>query len=256
MYLHKILIVSACLHYFVLSAFAGHVAQVRYEKPSHPSEVAIASELKNNGLIEDVVKFINEEIRLTEPLYLVIGGSYGPLYDTSTGEIIIPYKFVEEVQNRFLRANYSETGVSIVDATMDSLMHTVFHELAHALIFTYNLPVLGKEEDAADSLATVLLIEYFDSGAEIAMSAADLFDLESEERDVLVEEDFWDEHSLDSQRFYTTLCHIYGSDPDQYVSLQQDIGISERRAEMCIEEYENISRSWFSLLQPYLKNDA
>lgn len=239
--------------FFITSVFAENMARVIYEKPINKYEAKIEKEIRDSGVIEDVTVFINEQFRLSKPLYLKFGGKDGPLYDPAFNEIFIPYTFIQEVKNRFKSATYSETGVSVNDATMDAVMHTLFHELGHALIFTYNLPVLGKEEDAADSLASVLLIEYFDDGAEIAISAADLFDLESEDIDEFEEEDFWDEHSLDAQRFYSTLCHVYGSDPKEYSSLKKEIGLSEERAEICIDEYESVLRSWFSLLKPHFK---
>ena len=40
------------------------------------------------------------------------------------------------------------------------------HEMGHALIDLYDLPVLGKEEDAADSVATVFLTRAVGNGAE------------------------------------------------------------------------------------------
>ncbi len=133
-------------------------------------------------------------------------------------------------------------------------MHTLFHELAHALISIYELPVIGKEEDAADGLASVLLIEFFEDGQEIAISAADLFDLESDDKEIF-EDDFWNEHSLDAQRFYSTLCHVYGSEPEKYGYLVEQSAFSEERAELCIEEYEILSSSWFGLLKPYIKHN-
>src|SRR5688500_14135049 len=47
------------------------------------------------------------------------------------------------------------------EADLFVLGNTVFilyHELGHALIDLLNLPVLGREEDAADNLASVMMI--------------------------------------------------------------------------------------------------
>jgi hypothetical protein len=124
----------------------------------------------------------------------------------------------------------------------------IFHGIVHAFIAQYQFPVLGKEEDAADNLATVLLIEFFEDGREIVLSAADFFNLISSGRSEVTEEDFWDEHSLDEQRYYSMLCMVYGSDPEKYSSLKKETGFPDDRAELRVEEYENMSESWFSLL--------
>ena len=62
--------------------------------------------------------------------------------------------------------------------------------------------------------------------------------------------DFIDEHSLDIQRYFHTLCLIYGSDSDNYNSLLSEIDeeYKTEREDTCIEEYDNISRNWLTYL--------
>ncbi|MEM7017126.1 MAG: DUF4344 domain-containing metallopeptidase [Pseudomonadota bacterium] len=234
-------------------AYAENTAYVTYEKPADATEKLLKKRLVSTNTVESVITFINDNFYLPEQLEFFFGGEEGPLYDSEDNQIFIPYSFVTEVEERFAEAQYEETGVSADEATMDAIMHTMFHEFAHSAIYMYDLPVIGKEEDAADGLATVLLIEYFEDGQEIAISAADLFNLESDDRDALGEEDFWDEHSLDEQRYYSTLCHVYGSNPKEYNSILEDASFSEERAELCEEEYEHLSESWHALLNPHMK---
>lgn len=236
-------------------AFAEVEAHVLYEHSKNAYEENVQNNLKTSGVVDEALAFINETFSLSKPLIFRFGGDDGPLYDPNSNEILIPYSFIQEVQERYEDANYAETGVSAIDATADALLHTLFHEFAHSLIFIHEIPVVGKEEDAADGLASLLLIEFFGNGAEIAISAADLFDLESEDIEAFDERDFWDEHSLDAQRFYSTLCYVYGSDPVKYSYLKQDAHFSEQRAELCIEEYDNLAASWLLLLKPLLKSN-
>ncbi len=251
-YLRRCLLIYACL--FTAHVNAESRAVLSYLNAKNASEATIAKQLKSAGAISDVMAIINDNFRLETDLVFVFGADDGPLYDPTLSEIWIPYAFLEEVKERFVGANYAASGVSADDATMDSLLHTLFHELAHALIDQYQLPVIGKEEDAADALATVLLIRYFDQGQELAISAADLFDLESEEsEDTLTAENFWGEHSLDSQRYFSTLCHVYGSAPQQYSDLLKESEFSADRAEGCIEEYESLRASWLELLAPHMR---
>ena len=226
--------------------------RIRYNKPATAELSGIASQLKANSVISDVIALINEQFSLPEPLAIVFGAADGPLYDYDANEILIPYTFLEQVANRFKAADYANPDISIAEATNDALVHTLFHELAHALIAIHQLPVVGKEEDAADSLAAVLSIEYFSNGAEIAISAADLFYLESSDIEEFEEADFWDEHSLDLQRYYATLCHVYGSDPKKYAYLLEDTGFSQERADFCINEYDSAVTNWLALLAPYM----
>lgn len=224
-----------------------------YRPASGPGEATIRRDLQNSEGVAAVARFIRDVVRLPRRLEIRFGAEDGPLFDPETNRIDVPYAFVESIRKRFKGDRYSETGVSIKDATEDALMHTLFHELGHALVAAHELPIVGKEEDAVDSLATVLLIEYFEDGAEIAITAADLFDLESDDVRELGDEDFWGEHSLDAQRYFATLCHVYGSDPDSYSSIKDEAGFDDRRAELCVEEYETAARSWLALLEPHLK---
>lgn len=249
------ILVLLCLFFASGVVFAEQKASVVYEQAPGEQMSSIRKTLESSEVIDDVVDFLNEKFRLKQPLKIIFGGDDGPLYDPGTNRILVPYSFVDEIGQRFEAADYAKTGVNVDDAVMDSLMHTLFHEIGHALIPMYDLPVLGKEEDAVDGLATILLIEYFEQGEEIALSAADLFSLESEDVQVFSHEDFWDEHSLDIQRYYSTLCYIYGSDPDKYAHLKEDAELSDDRAELCIEEYDNAVDSWFTLLESHIKAD-
>ncbi len=65
---------------------------------------------------------------------------------------------------------------------------------------------------------------------------------------------YWDEHSLDEQRFYDTICLIYGHDPAKYAYLVKDNTPPEERAELCREDYPKVSNSWNQLLVPDIKH--
>ena len=44
--------------------------------------------------------------------------------------------------------------VNVVDATL-------YHEMGHAFIDLYELPIVSSEEDAADSLSAYIILEYY-----------------------------------------------------------------------------------------------
>ena len=229
--------------------------EISYSKANNNAEQKVESWLKDAPEMAMISSLINDEIKFKKPLKLIFGGEDGPLFDNSINHILIPYGFLQEVEERFKNAKYaSENGVSNKEATMDALMHTIFHELAHALISQFDLPVLGKEEDAADGLASMLLIEYLDEGQEVVISAADLFDLESHDITEYQAEDYWDEHSLDIQRYYSSMCHVYGSSPKKYKQIKVAEKFSDEKAENCIDDYDILVNSWLTLLEPYLKS--
>ena len=235
---------------------------VRYQQTNDIKLQPVAKKLQLESSIQDAIILMNEEFTFLQPLTIVFGANDGPLYDPARNDILIPYTFLDEVEQRFNAVNYvgdnqgNVNPVNLDQAVMDVLIHTLFHELAHALIATYELPVVGREEDAADNLAAVLSIEYFENGAEIAISAADLFYLEGDEITEFEDADFWDEHSLDLQRYYATLCYVYGSDDTQYAYLLEETGFSDERGELCIGDYERMKNNWLTLLDAYMSSEV
>lgn len=201
-----------------------------------------------------VIERMNNYLIVPEDVTVVFGANDGPLYDPETHEVFMPDEFILEVMQRFKDASYVKTIEELFNVTMDVIEHTLYHELGHALVELLQIPITAKEEDAVDSLATILVILTNKNGEEVALSAADLFDLEGEEIEELTDIDFWDEHSLDFQRFYNTICLIYGSQPDRYAFLIDELEITEERADLCIDDYQRESRSWEKLLKPYLKD--
>jgi len=97
-----------------------------YAAPVNESETRIQKKVKASGVVETTIEFINETFVLASPLTFKIGGRDGPLYDGDINQIIVPCSFIQEVEQRFWDVDYSQTGVSHEEATMDALMHTLF----------------------------------------------------------------------------------------------------------------------------------
>lgn len=127
---------------------------------------------------------------------------------------------------------------------------TLVHEMGHALIAELDVPLLGKEEDAADSIATIALLH---GGAdygipnqinqiEFILATAEAWQLEWELQRISAEtEAYSDTHSLDIQRFFNILCLLCGSDPERYCELSHQLGLPVERALACVEyEHEQV----------------
>ena len=120
---------------------------------------------------------------------------------------------------------------------------TLLHEMGHLLIHELQLPVLGREEDAADQLGFIglfLLYRRQDDPAFAArlLDVADYWRLEWQ-RPKPAQEQIreWDSHALDAQRFYSIACLAYGSDPANLEWIIQATGLPDERAFYCDQEY-------------------
>ena len=136
-------------------------------------------------------------------------------------------------------------------AVEDSTMFVFFHELGHALIDIYDLPVTGREEDAVDQLATLIVADGSAEGAASVFNGALSFAI-TDEGD-LDESAFWDEHSMGRQRFYNIICQLYGQDPKAHKDLVNEEVLPKARAQRCPGEYQRIEKAWGTLLSPHMK---
>lgn len=211
----------------------------------HQHYVAMLQEAKT---LEDMLQFIDESVPLKHDVDVIIGAEDGPLYDPNDESIWMPTEFFAEIEQRFFDAELIDKHGDASQAVLDVTLHTLIHEVGHAFIAQHDIPTLGKEEDAVDNLANVLLLEYLEDGDVVALNAASMFALEDGDIDTFGEEDYWGVHSLDIQRYYAIICHVYGALPDENVALIDNGELSEEKGEQCEADYEVISSDWLEVL--------
>jgi hypothetical protein len=170
-------------------------------------------------------------------------------YDEQNHHVTICHEWLDQMQHLVSRRNNDK---ALIRESVESLVVAVFlHESAHALIDILHVPVTGREEDAADQFSTLILLGQPD-GARKVMQVAHTYKVLSQ--DSLREPPaYWDEHSLDAQRYYDTLCMIYGRDPKQNAKLLNNDRLPDERAEICEKDYQRIETAWKTLLKPYAK---
>ncbi|WP_221077468.1 DUF4344 domain-containing metallopeptidase [Agarivorans albus] len=209
--------------------------------------------IKRSNINQHFSQLVTQLFNFRRAVTLEYGINDGPLYDPDAHGIYIPYAFVAETLEFFANNNYQKRyGISAEDAAIDTLLHTLLHELGHAYITDQQIPILGKEEDAADNLATIVLLNYVELGDEVAISAADMFAFESEDKPNFYElSEYINEHSFDLQRYFSTLCLVYGSNPKRYPKLLNEIDTSylAERQEFCIHQYQQTNQSWHTYLK-------
>lgn len=136
--------------------------------------------------------------------------------------------------------------------TLNNAIATVFHEAGHMLVSEFSLPVLGKEEDAVDGLAVLLLLEAEDEDFNSAVEDwANVWFLSAGTKEDEEDMAFWDSHGLDEQRAYATVCMMMGKDQKRFKDFADSIDFPEYRAEECVEEYQSQLNSWNKVLLPH-----
>jgi hypothetical protein len=232
---------------------SGHLRFHSHTNNTFRTRIATRVMERSSETLQKVATDLAEQITWPRDIDVTFedcGGGTDAFYDDETHAVTICREIVDEFYQLFSTSGLH--GPRINEAVNGALVSLLFHELGHALIDVLNLPITGREEDAADQLSSILLINRTAGGPAMALSAAEAFKILArvEKREGYI---YWDDHSLHAQRYYDTLCLVYGSDEQRFAYLVKDHVLPEERAATCAQDYERIRKSWKALLQPYAR---
>jgi hypothetical protein len=144
----------------------------------------------------------------------------------------------------------------LVEFVLGNTLFVMAHEMGHGLINEMNMPVLGGEEDAADSFAIINALKIGTEFSERVLIVAGEGLVLSAKRDKKEGNplSFYDEHGLDPQRAYKVVCFMVGSNPEKFKQLANDTKLPEERQKSCKYEWENTAWSWEEMLKKHLRS--
>lgn len=233
-----------------------------YGKAAGEDHQAIKNEVRDAVIFETLVEHLNSFIDLPSELKLRLAmlGEENAYYDAEKKEIIISYellKYFSDLVDLHKDMSVDEKAELFVDL----VFFVTLHELGHALIDIFDLPITGKEEDVADQIAAWIILKTFggdDHRAVLSLvNASEWFVAEFDASAIKVEDlEFAGSHSLDPQRFYNIIAWAYGFNSDAAIAaLGADIGefLTDERIESAPVEFDRLDRSFAALLKKYLK---
>lgn len=146
-----------------------------------------------------------------------------------------------------------DTLKATTEFAVGNVLFALLHEAAHGLIFDLGLPVLGREEDAADQFATVTMLDMKTEFTHRTLVNAAKYWLISDRRarDKGEVVSYYDNHGLDLQRAYNIVCLMVGSDNERFEDLANEVNLPEDRQETCLFDHSNAQWSWERVLKPH-----
>ncbi len=225
---------------------AQYAMSVVYDTPrKKPEREQIRAFLRETEMFEQISAGLHRALRFPRPVTLMWTecGAVNAAWD-GQGTILMCYELAEYLKQLFHKRTKDRQQLRI--AVMSSLLFTFLHELGHALISLHQIPAVGREEDAADQLASLVLISTGKGGVDVAMRGAEFFRLLALSG---AKTPFFDEHPLDAQRYYNIMCLVYGSNPAELGALVGRHKLPASRAQRCPSEYQKVYAAWSSLLQ-------
>src|SRR5262245_20006930 len=228
---------------------------ISYVKPTNPEHEPLYALLVERKFLEKVQEILGP-FRLPKTLPLAIRGcdvEPNARYDGSG--ITFCYEFIEEVWKNAPTETTPE-GVTPTDAIVGSLANIFFHEVGHALFDFLQVPVLGREEDAADTMSALLMLFISkEEGRRMIAGAAYVYKEDLKKEVSLKLGDFSDVHSTSQQRFFNLLCIAYGANQELCSDIVKKGYLPEDRAVGCRNEAQLAFFAFNRLIMPHVDKD-
>lgn len=230
--------------------------RIVYEEPTDPRHLPIRQAMQERRILETVGALLSA-FRLPRELTVEVKGCSGRetawyAFDTA----MFCYEYVELIQRHSPKVA-TPGGVARADAIVGAVIDTILHEAGHGVIDLLDIPVLGREEDAADFFSIYLLLQFPpDDARRLVQGVA--FTMGSEARAEVGEKPrpqmFAGPHAMNAQRHYNVLCLSYGANPALF-DHALPAGLPPWRARYCGDEWSLLKRSFDKLILPHVDQD-
>jgi len=111
------------------------------------------------------------------------------------------------------------------------------------------VPVLGREEDAADQVSAYIMLHLGKAEARrLIGGTAYAYRTEAVASTVLTFKQFANDHGTPAQRFFNLLCIAYGADAQLFGDVVENALLPKDRAEGCDDEYQQVAFAYQKLI--------
>jgi hypothetical protein len=230
--------------------------QVRgvYEVPKEAKFKAIYDTIRERRLLETLRRFLSP-LKLPRRLTLKVAecdGEANAFYEEDT--VTVCYEYLDYIVQSATQA--AARGATLpTNPLIGPTVDVFLHEVGHAVFDMLEVPVFGREEDAADQFSAYIMLQFAPVDAQrLIRAVAFLGATEAREAQQKAPElkAFADAHGLPAQRYFNVICMAYGFDPKGYADAITTGRLTEDRAEGCTDEYAMLERAFRKLIRPHL----
>jgi hypothetical protein len=172
------------------------------------------------------------------------------------GPVTICYDLIYLIEEQAKKIYPQDTGsqaLVVVGATIQALLH----ETAHGLFDVLQVPIWGREDDAADRLAALMMMQFGEDLEKVTIyGTTALFKSMANAEKTWTGSDFADTASPEAQRYYNYLCIAAGADLALFGGALVDGTIPTFRAGDCGYEYDQIKKAFDLRIMPFIDADA
>ncbi|GLS43760.1 DUF4344 domain-containing metallopeptidase [Methylobacterium brachythecii] len=227
---------------------------VVYTPPKSPPFRSIYDAMRQHRVLERVgtiVSLVRLPTRLTYRLKECTG-ELNAWYAPESQSVTICYELIDSIVKSAPQTK-SPAGVTRQDAIRGPIFQILLHESGHALFDLLQVPILGREEDAADQVASLILLHLGPADTRMVVKGGGYYFATVAKDEPADKGAFADVHGFSWQRFYNLACLAYGSDRKRYRTIVNNGYLPKERAEGCEEEYQQVAFAFRKLIGPHLR---
>ncbi len=230
---------------------------VAYLPPDSPEFEGIYNELKGRKILEELQHFL-APLHLPHPLRLLTRqcGIVNAWYSPSDRSITLCYEIVAEVIDKAPQTVSEDGFITRQAAIVGGVVGIVLHEGGHMLFDMLDVPVFGREEDAADETASFIAMQFNKDVERTIIKGFAYQWAMAKDPAASASMSVWsDEHGSASQRMYNTLCLAYGGDPLAFQEFVARGWLPKERADHCGEEFRQLKLAFMKTVLPFIDRD-
>jgi hypothetical protein len=226
---------------------------IDYIDPRLARSQATLDRLRKRQVLEELSMFLSP-LRLPRLLRVRTKscGQVNAFYVPGEWAINLCYEYYENLE-AIAPQGKSPQGYTRDEVIVGGFIDAIFHELGHALFDILNIPVFGREEDAADQISAFVMLQFGKDVARTTIKGAAFTYLNSKNPRARTE--FADEHGAPAQRFFNYICLAYGGDPQAFREYVDQGVLPKARAEQCPREYQLVRRAFAKTILPHVDLD-
>ena len=226
--------------------------EVAYYAPKSQKYLPMVDRLRSFRFLEQLGEFLSP-MQLPHKFALTIEecGTVNAFYNPPQWRIQICYEFVEAVE-RFAPKQDEQSEVPYEEIVIGALVGALLHETGHAVFDMYDAPVFGRQEDAADAIATFIALQFNENVARMMVRG---FSYMQKVWFAFGGTSYSDEHGTGLQRYYNTLCIAYGGAPKVFQEYIDKGDLPKERADNCANEYQQIKFAFDTTIKPFINQE-
>jgi hypothetical protein len=132
---------------------ANSQVEVAYTPPTNPDFQYIYQQIKTRGILEQLAQFLSP-LKLPHKITLQTGQCGATYVPYTHGPVTICYEYLVQILR--LAPEKEKDGVSRANAITGAVVQVALHNVAEAVFEELEVPIWGREEDAADKVAGLI----------------------------------------------------------------------------------------------------